>query len=66
MSACFLKQHFYLYYPPNQAVWLTERYDDQLVYTDDKWAFRRVNLKSRFFTTHEAGWANVPHLLEQP
>ncbi len=49
----------------NQAVWLAAQYDDQLVYTDDKWAFRRVNLRSRSYTTHEAGWANVPHLLRQ-
>ena len=26
--------------------------------------FARVNLKSRFYTTHEEGWANLPHLLE--
>lgn len=49
----------------NEAVWLAAQYDDQLVYTDGGWAFRRVNLKSRFYTSHEAGWANVPHLLEQ-
>ena len=48
-----------------EAVWLAAQYDDQLVYTGDKWAFRHVRLKSRFFTTHEAGWANVPHLLER-
>ena len=49
----------------NQAVWLAARYDDQLVLEDGRWRFRRVDLKSRFFTTHEAGWANVPHLLER-
>ena len=48
-----------------QAVWLAAQYEDQLVYTADRWAFRHVQLKSRFFTTHEAGWANVPHLLER-
>ena len=49
----------------NQAVWLAAQYDDQLVYTEDRWVFRRVNLKSRFYTTHESGWANVPHLLKR-
>lgn len=49
----------------NQAVWLAARYEDQLVYTNDRWLFRHVKLASRFFTTHEAGWANVPHLMEQ-
>ena len=49
----------------NQAVWLAAQYIDQIVYTDDKWLFHRVTLKSRFYTTHEAGWAKVPHLLEQ-
>lgn len=49
----------------NQAVWLAARYDDELVCTEGKWMFRRVNLKSRFYTTHEEGWANLPHLLKQ-
>ncbi|MCY4563832.1 MAG: nuclear transport factor 2 family protein [Gammaproteobacteria bacterium] len=49
----------------NQAVWLAARYEDDLVCTDGNWAFRRVNLKSRFYTTHEAGWANLPHLLKR-
>lgn len=49
----------------NQAVWLAARYDDDLVCTDGNWAFRRVNLKSRFYTTHEEGWANLPHLLKR-
>ncbi len=48
----------------NQAVWLTARYDDQLVYEDDRWLFRRVALRTRFYTSYEAGWAKVPHLLE--
>ncbi len=50
----------------NQAVWLAAQYNDELVCTDGRWAFRRVNLRSRFYTTHEAGWADQPHLLEQP
>lgn len=50
----------------NQAVWLAAQYDDHLVYKDDTWLFHRVNLKSRFYTTHEAGWANIPHLMKQP
>ena len=50
----------------NQAVWLAAQYDDQLVFKDDKWLFRSVNLKSRFYTTHAAGWADIPHLMKQP
>ena len=50
----------------NQAVWLAAQYNDQLVCADGQWAFRHISLRSRFYTTHEAGWANVPHLLEQP
>jgi hypothetical protein len=49
----------------NQAVWLAAQYDDQLVYSGDKWLFRHVALKSRFYTTHDAGWANLPHLLQR-
>lgn len=49
----------------NQAVWLAAQYDDHLVCNNDEWVFQRVNLKSRFYTTHEAGWANVPHLLKR-
>ena len=49
----------------NQAVWLAAQYDNLLTCTDGKWAFRRVNLKSRFYTTHEAGWADLPHLLKR-
>ena len=49
----------------NQAVWLAAQYEDQLLFRNDKWLFQRVNLKSRFFTSFDAGWANVPHLLEQ-
>ena len=49
----------------NQAGRLAAQYDDQLVCTHGKWVFRRVNLKSRFYTTHEAGWADLPHLLER-
>jgi hypothetical protein len=48
-----------------QAVWLAARYDDQLVFSADSWSFQRVQLRSRFFTTHEAGWAQLPHLLYQ-
>ena len=49
----------------NQAVWLAARYDDRLVHTAGNWKFRRVELKTRFYTTHEAGWAELPHLLER-
>ncbi len=49
----------------NQAVWLAARYDDDIVCEDGHWRFRRVNLKTRFYTSHEAGWAEIPHLLEQ-
>ena len=50
----------------NQAVWLAAQYNDQLVCANGEWAFRHVSLRSRFYTTHEAGWAKLPHLLEQP
>ena len=49
----------------NQAVWLAAQYDDHLVFKDDKWLFRNVKLKSRFYTTHAAGWADIPHLMKQ-
>ena len=49
----------------NQAVWLAARYDDDIICVDGNWVFRRVNLKSRFYTTHEEGWANLPHLLKR-
>ncbi len=50
----------------NQAVWLAARYEDDLVLEGDKWKFRKVTLRSRFYTTHKDGWADIPHLLEQP
>ena len=50
----------------NQAVWLAARYEDELVLEGDKWKFRKVTLRSRFYTTHTDGWADIPHLLEQP
>ncbi len=49
----------------NQAVWLAAKYDDQLVYRNNRWLFSRVELQSRFYTAYEVGWAKVPHLLEQ-
>ena len=49
----------------NEAVWLAARYDDEIVATEAGWRFRRVQLRSRFYTSYEAGWAKVPHLLEQ-
>ena len=49
----------------DEAVWLAARYDDQIVWTDDGWKFERVELRSRFYTSHEAGWARIPHLLRQ-
>lgn len=49
----------------NQAVWLAARYDDELVQVEGEWRFRRVTLRSRFYTSHEAGWADVPHLLRR-
>ena len=50
----------------NQAVWLAARYEDDLVLEGDKWKFRKVTLRSRFYTTHKDGWADIPHLLAQP
>jgi len=46
----------------NQAVWLAGRYDDDLVMDGDDWKFRRVAIKTRFFTPHEEGWAQTPVL----
>ncbi len=47
----------------NQAVWLAARYEDQLVRSNGRWLMDRVTLRTRFYTTHEAGWAATPHLL---
>jgi hypothetical protein len=49
----------------NEAVWLAAQYQDELVKMGDNWLFRHVKLKSRFYTSYEAGWAKLPHLLEQ-
>lgn len=49
----------------NEAVWLAARYDDQLVFEEGRWLFQRINLRSQFYTSYEAGWARIPHLLEQ-
>lgn len=49
----------------NEAVWLAARYDDALVFEDGVWRFAEVKLKSRFYTTHRAGWADIPHLLQE-
>jgi hypothetical protein len=49
----------------DEAVWLAAHYDDEIVATDAGWRFRRVQLRSRFYTSYEAGWAKIPHLLEQ-
>ena len=49
----------------NQAVWLAARYDDEFVCEQGSWLFRRVTLRSRFYTTHKDGWADLPHLLER-
>ena len=49
----------------NKAVWLAARYDDKLVFEDGTWLFKRISLRSQFYTSYEAGWARVPHLLEQ-
>ncbi|MFT7652922.1 MAG: hypothetical protein ACI9ON_002522 [Limisphaerales bacterium] len=48
----------------NQAVWLAAQYEDQLVFKDNRWLFKYVQAKSRFYTTHAAGWAELPNLLE--
>ena len=49
----------------NEAVWLSARYNDQMIFKDGKWLFQRVNLISQFYTSYEAGWSRIPHLLEQ-
>jgi hypothetical protein len=49
----------------DEAVWLAARYDDDLVFQDDRWLFRRVTLRSRFYTTHKVGWADLPNLMER-
>jgi len=48
----------------DQAVWLAASYQDDLVHTDGSWHFRRVTLRSRFYTTYAEGWAKQPNLLE--
>ena len=48
----------------NKAVWLAARYDDQFVQVEGQWKFRKVGIRSRFFTSYEKGWANMPHLFE--
>lgn len=47
----------------NEAVWLAARYDDEIVWQDDRWQFRRVELRSRFYSSYVKGWAEQPHLL---
>ena len=69
-DACHARGRWYLLQTAtvkanNQAVWLAAGYDDDLVCQDGKWLFRRVNLRTRFYTSHEAGWAKLPHLLDQ-
>ena len=49
----------------DEAVWLAAHYDDEFVATDAGWRFRRVQLRSRFYTSYEAGWAKIPHLLKK-
>jgi len=49
----------------NKAVWLAACYDDQFVQVEGQWKFRKVKIRSRFFTSYEKGWADVPHLLEE-
>lgn len=48
-----------------QAVWLAARYHDELIYADGGWRFQKVQLRSRFYTSYEEGWAALPHLLQQ-
>ena len=47
----------------NKAVWLGARYDNHFVHVEGQWKFRRVELRSRFYTSYEKGWADLPHLL---
>lgn len=49
----------------NEAVWLAASYEDELVRSSDGWRFRRVTLRTRFYTSYEKGWASVPNLLAQ-
>jgi ketosteroid isomerase-like protein len=46
----------------NQAVWLTGCYDDELIRDASGWKFKRVRLKSRFFSPYEEGWAATPFM----
>ena len=46
-----------------QAVWLAAQYEDQLIYQNNRWLFDYVQVKTRFYTTHAAGWAELPNLL---
>jgi hypothetical protein len=47
----------------NRAVLLAGRYQDNLVYDDGQWRFRRMTIRTRFFTPLHEGWAQTPNLL---
>lgn len=43
-----------------QAVWIAGRYQDDFVLVDGEWRFSRIAIATKFFTTHETGWADQP------
>jgi hypothetical protein len=48
------------------AVWLAGRYEDQLLRGPEGWRFRSMKIHARFFTTHAAGWGELPFLSLTP
>lgn len=46
----------------NRAVLLAASYDDELVCEQGVWKFRRMTVRTRFFTPLDEGWAKIPVL----
>jgi limonene-1,2-epoxide hydrolase len=45
-----------------RAVWIAGRYEDRYVRAAGAWRFQRVAIRTRFFTPHDKGWAEVPFI----
>jgi len=46
-------------YFPREAL-AAARYDDRFARVDGEWRFERIELRTRFVTTHQRGWAEEP------
>ena len=44
----------------NRAMWIAGRYEDDFVRLNGVWLFKRITIKTRFFTPFDKGWAEVP------